>query len=334
MYRRVLPWLIAVFIIFLSNNPMLADASEHRAEENIKVLVFKIGHPNYYLEDRFGTVSENEMDTSPYIKSGRTFVPVRFLANALGIPDHSISWNPSTRAVTLTGNTAVHMVIGSKEMQSGGKTVVMDTAPEIIPPGRTMLPARYVAEGVGFKVDWDPDRQLVVCYPEGQPAPDLAPIIAEIEGKKPAEKPEPQPKSVEERYQEARSNGGFFKEEQLDAEMADYLWNEVIDYDKEERVKVSDEKWAIIRMLLMDTDECQKQFPRCPYEITSITPSKYLVSSNYKESWCCYCFINGNQLAFATVYLNFGGYDIKWGTFLSENVFEGMGIPDWRLLGS
>lgn len=152
MYRRVLPWLIAVFIIFLSNNPMFADAIENRAEENIKVLVFKIGHPNYYLEDRFGTVSENEMDTSPYIKSGRTFVPVRFLANALGIPDHSISWNPSTRAVTLTGNTAVHMVIGSKEMQSGGKTVVMDTAPEIIPPGRTMLPARYVAEGLGFKV--------------------------------------------------------------------------------------------------------------------------------------------------------------------------------------
>ena len=45
MYRRVLPWLIAVFIIFLSNNPMSADAIENRAEENIKVPVFKIGHP-------------------------------------------------------------------------------------------------------------------------------------------------------------------------------------------------------------------------------------------------------------------------------------------------
>lgn len=333
MYKHILSGLLAVFMaFFLCNTPVFAETVESLAEDNIKVVVFKIGDPYYYLEDSHGTISENEMDISPYIKSGRTFVPVRFLANALGIPDGNISWDQSTKAVTLTGSTAVSMVIGSKEMQSGNETVLMDAAPEIIPPGRTMLLARYVAEGLGFKVDWNPDRQLVVCYPQGQPAPDLTQIISEIEEKKPVEKPEPQPGSVEERYQKAKNNGGFFKEEQLDREMADYLWNTVANF-KEERVQISDEKWAIIMPLLMDTDECQKQFPKCPYEITSITPSKYLVSSNYKESWCCYCFINGNQLAFATVYLNFGGYDIRWGSFLSENIFEGMGTPEWRLLG-
>lgn len=338
MRKQFLCGLIVLVTTLALGCPSLsAQTTLVAANNDIEVVVFKIGEVNYYLQDNASTISKTEMDIRPYIKSGRTYVPVRFLANALGIPDDNISWDQSAKAVTLNGHQTISMVIDNKDMQSGDKTIAMDAAPELI-DGRTMLPARYVAEGLGFKVDWDASRQLVICYPRENPSPDLTQIIEEIEGKEPVEKPDPveepkpEPESVEARYLEAKKNGGFFKEEQLDAEMADYLWNEVIDYDMEERAQVSDEKWAIIRPLLMDTGKCQDQFPKCPYKITSITPSKYLVSSDFRESWCCYCLINGNQLAYATVYLNFQGYDIRWGTFLSENIFEGMGTPAWRLL--
>ena len=56
----------------------------------------------------------------------------------------------------------------------------MDVAPMIVNPGRTMLPARWVAEGLGFEVGWDAERQLVIAYPKGQPQPDLKAVLDEL----------------------------------------------------------------------------------------------------------------------------------------------------------
>jgi len=39
-----------------------------------------------------------------------------------------------------------------------------------------MLPARYVAEGLGYIVEWDAENQLVIAYPEGQAKPDIEKI--------------------------------------------------------------------------------------------------------------------------------------------------------------
>jgi hypothetical protein len=41
-------------------------------------------------------------------------------------------------------------------MLASGKTVIMDVPPEIS-KGRTMLPARWVAEALGAEVEWDGD---------------------------------------------------------------------------------------------------------------------------------------------------------------------------------
>jgi len=46
-------------------------------------------------------------------------------------------------------NTAV-FTIGSTTYTFNGQTRQMDVAPVIVPPGRTMLPIRYVAEGMGI----------------------------------------------------------------------------------------------------------------------------------------------------------------------------------------
>ncbi len=52
------------------------------------------------------------------------------------------------------------LTIGEKTAQAFGETKTNDVAPKIV-NDRTMLPARFVAESLGAKVDWDEEKQLV-----------------------------------------------------------------------------------------------------------------------------------------------------------------------------
>lgn len=108
-----------------------------------------------------GTVSTTtiQMDVAPEIVDNRTFVPVRFMAYALGVPEEGVQWDGATETVTITsGDTAVSLTIGSTTETVNGEPIQMDVAPyvkEIDTGGRTMLPARYIAEPLGSTIEWD-----------------------------------------------------------------------------------------------------------------------------------------------------------------------------------
>jgi hypothetical protein len=40
-------------------------------------------------------------------------------------------------------------------MTVNGASITMDVAAEIVPPGRTMIPMRFLAQAFGAKVTWD-----------------------------------------------------------------------------------------------------------------------------------------------------------------------------------
>lgn len=102
------------------------------------------------------------MDAAPYIKAGRTYVPVRYLGYALGVAESDIVWDEATQKVTITkGDNKVELTIGSSTITVNGEAQTMEVAPEIT-GGRTMLPARYVAEGLGYVVGWDPATRTVL----------------------------------------------------------------------------------------------------------------------------------------------------------------------------
>lgn len=102
------------------------------------------------------------MDVAPYIKDNRTYVPYRFLAQALGVNDADIVWDAAANTVTITkGDKVVVATIGSKTMTVNGEATEMDVAPEIT-ANRTMLPARFLAEALGFTVGWDALTSTVV----------------------------------------------------------------------------------------------------------------------------------------------------------------------------
>ncbi len=102
------------------------------------------------------------MDTAPYIKNDRTYVPVRFLGYALGLSDEDIVWDASNQKATFTdGTNTVELTIGSTTITVNGEAQTMDVAPEIS-NDRTMLPARWVAEAFGAQVGWDNLTRTVV----------------------------------------------------------------------------------------------------------------------------------------------------------------------------
>ncbi|MGO0122327.1 stalk domain-containing protein [Desulfothermobacter acidiphilus] len=131
--------------------------------EQQPVAVFRIGQYYYEVGGQ-----RSPTDVAPYIKDGRSFVPVRYLANALGVSNQDITWDPTTQEVTLRkGDIILYLTVGSRVMKKQVdailpvETVQMDVAPEIV-NGRLCLPGRWVAEGFGYRVRWDPAAQAVL----------------------------------------------------------------------------------------------------------------------------------------------------------------------------
>ncbi len=204
-------------LIFIATGNAIAD--ETIATPN-KLIVFKIDHNTYYTQDIGSTeVNTVQMDTEPFIKDSRTFVPVRFLGNALGVDNSNITWNNTAKKATLQGKNKLELTIGNKTMQKDTQKITMDVAPLIADPGRTMLPARYVAEGLGFKVDWDAQNQLVIAYPEGQPKPDIEAVLKKMSQ---------EIKTKEEILKNAGDDKGYLS----DSKIADmYAWGKMNGFD-------------------------------------------------------------------------------------------------------
>ncbi|HZJ85085.1 MAG TPA: copper amine oxidase N-terminal domain-containing protein [Syntrophomonadaceae bacterium] len=181
--------LLFVFISTITHQPITANDEVIATKD--KLIVFKINDKSYYTQT-IGSenVEVKQMDTAPIIYLDRTFVPVRFLGNALGVDDSNIEWNSNTRTASLKGSNKLDLTIGKSAITINGVSENIDVAP-MITNSRTMLPARYVAEGLGFTVDWDADNQLVIVY-QGE-RPDVSAIVAKIKGIRPTEPVEEEP---------------------------------------------------------------------------------------------------------------------------------------------
>jgi len=136
---------LIVLTLFAFVNPSLA-APTHKA-------VFVVGQASYTVDDQ-----AKQMDAKTFIENSRTYVPVRYLGDALGA---ETGWDEGTRTVTVAlDNTTVKLVIGSKTLSIDGQAKQMDVAP-VIRDARTYLPARFVAEAFGYTVRWNPPTVYV-----------------------------------------------------------------------------------------------------------------------------------------------------------------------------
>lgn len=108
------------------------------------------------------------MDKTPYIKdNSRIFLPVRYVAYALGIDAANVEWNPKDRTAIITDNdTVLTVTVGSPILDINGEKVTCDAAPTL-EDGRVMLPMRHIADAFKQKkviVDWSNDLKGVYIH--------------------------------------------------------------------------------------------------------------------------------------------------------------------------
>lgn len=117
-----------------------------------------------------GTTMKSKMYTSPVIRNGRTMLPLRNIAEAIGV---EVSWDSKTRTASFTKNglTASIQIDGDEIIYSNGKKVKMDAKP-IIKDNRILISLVNVANIFGLTngnvedakdqdIEWNKDNNTV-----------------------------------------------------------------------------------------------------------------------------------------------------------------------------
>ena len=95
---------------------------------------------------------ELKTDVPPMLLNGRTMVPFRAIAEALGV---DVKWVGETQTILATGQgRELQLVVGQRTALVNGGEKELDVAPQIV-NNRTLVPARVFAEAFGATVAWD-----------------------------------------------------------------------------------------------------------------------------------------------------------------------------------
>jgi len=93
-----------------------------------------------------------KLDSAPFVINGTTYVPVRFVSEALG--SQVLYYHPTLRVTVLREDDLVEMFINKKDLLVNGVKSQADVAP-IKRNGRTMVPIRLFSEKLGFTVNYE-----------------------------------------------------------------------------------------------------------------------------------------------------------------------------------
>ena len=133
--------------------------------EKAKAYAEKIGVPFVELakkDEKEITINVNgadiEFDAVPYIKNGRTMVPLRAIFESLGV---RVSWDGTIKTASgVKDGVEVKITIGENVLYKNGEAIELDAVAEII-NSRTMVPVRAISEAFGANVGWDDENKVV-----------------------------------------------------------------------------------------------------------------------------------------------------------------------------
>lgn len=107
-------------------------------------------------------VNGNELksDVNPMIKNERTYIPLRAVANAIGVDSKAINWDQHNQAVSIkTGSKNIYMPINTTQIIVNGQKETIN-APVFETNGRVMVPLRAISQLFGKNVDWYQEGQI------------------------------------------------------------------------------------------------------------------------------------------------------------------------------
>lgn len=118
-------------------------------------------------------------DQKPMMDNNRVLIPTRFVAQQLG---GKVDYNNATKVVTIKqGEKTILLKINSAKVSVNGKSVTLDVPAKVV-RGRTMVPLRFVSEGMGAYVDWNQSRNLVAITTNASTTPPTTPPPAQTGG--------------------------------------------------------------------------------------------------------------------------------------------------------
>ena len=126
-------------------------------------VVVPVGETTIYAGDKAIT-----LDVPAYINAnGYIMVPVRAVANALGIANDCVQWNQASKTVIIMyGERLITMTAGSSVIYVGGAPLPSTSSVEIV-DGRAFLGLRDLANALGVKsIDWDPVAKVGTLNPK------------------------------------------------------------------------------------------------------------------------------------------------------------------------
>ena len=101
-------------------------------------------------------------DVTPQLIKGRTMVPIRFVAENLGI---AVDFDSSSNTVIATkGDTVVELQIDGKAFKNQ-EEIPLDSAAMLM-NGRVMVPVRFISEAFGANVTWNETTNTVTIMSE------------------------------------------------------------------------------------------------------------------------------------------------------------------------
>lgn len=110
---------------------------------------------------------ELQTDVPPVIVDGRTLVPVRAIFESFGA---SVMWDDATKTVTADrSGEIISLTLNSDTAYVNGQSYTLDVPAQSV-DGRTMVPARFVAEQFDCDVLWDSLTQSVIITSATIPA--------------------------------------------------------------------------------------------------------------------------------------------------------------------
>lgn len=122
--------------------------------------MFTIDSTTYKVIEN-GVTVEKTTDVAPYIMNGRTMLPLRAVATAIGVSDDMITWNAYSHTALVNKNGKLASVtVGSKVLDVNGMKILMDT-PAVIKNSRMFLPVSFLATALGVTATWDAATKTV-----------------------------------------------------------------------------------------------------------------------------------------------------------------------------
>ena len=120
--------------------------------------VFTIGQTAFTVDG----VAQTPLEEAPFIDAnGRTMLPLRAVAQAIGVSARNIMFNDGVITI-VRGDRIVQFTLGRNVMLVNGMVIPMDTAP-VLRGVRSFVPIRPLEVALGVSVVWDgPTRTVAV----------------------------------------------------------------------------------------------------------------------------------------------------------------------------